>query len=448
MEKSMKIRKKLTAVVLMLVMVFSLSPVAQVSAASNENAEGSPTENVITPSIRVYAPYKSYYNVDNVPYALCKFSLDADKMLKDDFGIGLKSDGTPDVEEDGKGYVSVLRVLACYIREVISKRNKDTWFTAEEQDGSDEYLKKLKEKANSVMKNYIRIAKSDRGGYDLEGLSDDGVHWDEGLASKGKSPYRSHWMHYEDFVEGEKIISETPVKSDEYIEILLLPFGTDTGILVPSTFDPMDLNPEVNEEVKYLIKKQTFDKDEQPVQTPISGAKFRVYKPDGTMDDTILTTDADGYLTYIPKEEGYHYLVGCEEYDDGQGNVYSKTDVALITVPTFGKTPKAQSVKLTVTGKKKAKKKNIKVSFKMNNTYYANKFTTYDVYLSKKKTSGYKKVASTNGTKLSVTIKNKKKGTYFVKIQATLHFPFTFSGEPYIKQFKSGFTSPKKVVIK
>lgn len=444
----MKTGKKLTAVVLMLVMMFSLLPVAQVNATTTEETQGPLAENEIAVSIMIDAPYKAYFNTYGAPYSYCFDVINTDEALRDDFGIGLSNDGTPDVEEDGKGYVSALRVLAYFIREDIKKRYEDTWFTPE--DKTDEaYPKKLNEKANSEMGKYIKIAESSYGGYNVAGLSDDGVNWDQGLASAGESPYTGSWMAYVNAEEGQVSHSLIPVKTNSFVEFCILPYGADTGDLIMDIKDSMDYYPIVGQELKIQVLKGTYDESWQLVWNPAPGVKFRLYNAEGVPADIILETDADGYLTYTPTTYGEFILVGCEEYDDGQGNIYSKTEAASGIFHALAKPPKAKSVKTTVTGKKKAKKKNIKVSFKLNDPLFNKNNTGFYVYLSKKKNTGYKKVVTVKKKKLNATIKNKKKGTYYIKIQSFTHYDIPYSKDEVKKiELKSGFTTPKKVVVK
>ena len=454
----MKTGKRMTAVILMLVMLVSVMPVAKINAETQTETT-KVTVDPVEMSFRISSPYHMYYETSGrdiyIYYtSVLETEADVEAALKDDFGIGLKNDGTPDVVENGKGYISILRALAYWIRRKVIRINWDKWFPAGTSIDQKEYIDEANQKANAIMKNYMKVTDSAYGKY-LEALSDDGENWNVGLVKTGTSPYTVGWMYYVGGKAPEVSMDAYPMKTGEYIDLMLTPYGSDTGAVFGDTGENYaNFYPEMNQTTRVKFVKTTYDEKGEKVYSPLSGVLVKDYaiNADGDMEASGMTmiTDAEGYIDFKSDIVGLHILCTFEEYDDGKGNVYSKTDVGLVEVVVIRKTPKAEQVKAKVKGKKKAKKKNIVVSFKMTNTDYTRKNTIYNIYLSKKKKSGYKKVASTNGTKLTATIKNKKKGTYYIKIQSVFRRDYTYDaeGNPLYKEYKSDFTSPKKVVVK
>ena len=451
----MKVGKRITAVILMLVMLVSVMPVARAGAETQTSAT---TEPLIV-RFRIYSPYHTYYDTvegDTYSYYSIKFETEADveAVLKDDFGIGLKNDGTPDVVEDGKGYMSVLRALAYRIRLNVIRDNWDKWFPESTSIGQKEHIDEANQKANAIMKNYIKVTDSAYGKY-LEALSEDGKNWNVGLVKTGTSPYTAGWMYYVNVNAAMVSMDAYPVKGNDRIDLSLGAYGSDTCIAAWDYNDNyVNYIPEEKKTTRLRVLRETYDEKGEKVYSPLPGAVVKDFAQNKeglyVWTGETLTSDAEGYIDFKADESGIHYLAAIEEYDDGKGNVYTKTDVGLVEVVVIRKTPKAEQVKAKVKGKKKAKKKNIVVSFAVSEVAYAKKNTDYNIYLSKKKKSGYKKVATTDGTKLKATIKNKKKGTYYVKVQAVMNLAYDKDAEGNLlyKQFKSDFTSPKKVVIK
>lgn len=452
----MKTIKKLTATLLMLALVFSLLPVVQVEAETTQETPMEATVDSFVASFRAIAPYQVYACDENKKYYRVKYTFDKpERAFGDDLGIGLKSDGTPDVVEDGKGYMSVLRMVAILIRNHVINTHLDEWFPDGIPTDSKEYSDQVLAKSNGVMKNYMKIKDTPEGKY-LEALSADGVNWNTGLAKTGTVPFSSHWVVYINGSRTDKPINTVPVKDGDDIDLALAPENMDNGI--DFDFDELPLNyiPVEGSVQKIKLIRIETDESGNTVNTALPGQTVSLYRLDSSQDvilvDT-MTTDANGYIEFSPKNEGKHYLVCCEEYDDGKGNVYSLSGPEVFDPYVYEKPVKAKSVTVKATGKKKAKK-NIKVSFKPGkSSSYNNDELQYNVYLSKKKDKGYKKVASVKGkAKMNVTVKNKKKGTYYIKIQAVHHTTYLKNNkgvptkvEAHIKGY---FTTPQKVVVK
>ena len=434
------------AIVLALVMMAAILPAKVAEAETSTDV----TIVEVEPYISIESPYHLYFKRP-IPFQAAHLKgYTSDVIYSDDYGIGLKKDGTPDIIEDGKGYPSVLRIVAAYIRSKIAEQNWDTWFPGVEPRDK-EYILQAREKATLLMKDYIKLEDTPSG-KKVVAISDDGTNWNTGLAKTGKSPYDAKWALLIDNKTTDVALDKCPVKTNTNIELSLNPVGSDTGLLDCDMMEnPSNYLVVTGQEAKAMLFKSVVGADSKTTTLPLADQAVTIYVNNGETQSEVetLKTDANGSISFKKDEPGLYTFATREEYDDGKGNVYSKTNLLSGSIYVFAKPTKAQSIKAKVTGKKKAKK-TIKVSFKMSDTRYTDEYTTFNIYLSKKKNSGYKKVTSANGTKLKAVIKGKKKGTYYIKIQTLYNMPYDTdeNGKYLFKILKGDFTSPKKVVVK
>ena len=412
----MKTRKTFVSLMLVIAMVFSANIVPTIS-----NAEE--TEQYRYAALIVSTPYKMYYMSPEDEYQKTAYSMLSSEDLKDDFGLDLPTDGS-------YGY-TVLRALAQVIRnQIMLKDNIDD-----------------KTEANKKMKNYIKIHKDPSYGYYLDSLSPDGVNWDTGITKDGKDPtgiVNGAWMIYIDGKASDVGLDDTlPASNDYYpfIKIVWHPYDPGCGYAHFIQEKYGDWIALENKDAATTLKKDVYDESGNKTTVPVSGAAISVFdNQTGKFEDTKLTTDENGKVT-LKRKAGYYTLVATED-TTVNGVTFSKIPMTTAAFYFVEKPVKAKSVKAKAAGKGK-----VKVTWK-NGKKNADSLTKYYVYVSKKKSSGYKKVASGTGKKTKATVKKLKKGTYFVKILTKDMYNYDIQGGKKYKSFSGGYTKPVKVKVK
>ncbi len=361
----------------------------------------------------VAAPYEEYFG--GVSY------LDLDENdLKDDFGIGLPTDGSD--AEDGKHFTAI-RALAKTIRRHIMIENEDL----------------TEDQANALMPNYILY----EGGF-VNGLSNDGIHWNTGFyqdpsveASTKYPTGDGYWSFcvdkfYSNTLVGSTYLSEATV--DNEFELKFISYTGDYGEILQDDYGYVKKGKSLTGTVN---AKKFSDELDKPQYVPVSDATVAVYN-DNDNDDKLITTvktDENGKYTIPNLKEGIYKLVASKEVQSESGQVYS----SLTYTNEFGYVIKKPATPKKV--KAKGGKKKITVSWKSSD-----EGEQYQVYISKKKNGKYKKACDVryeNKAKIK-----KSKGTYYVKVRDS-HWYNVAGGEGGIyKGFYSSFSKPIKVKVK
>ena len=416
----MKTRKSLISLVLVFAMAFSLNIAPTVA-----NAEGDSDSYSV--SIEVRAPYQTYYQSEEDQYSAGFNIVELRKEdLEDSFGIGLPTNGEC-------GY-TLVRALAKHIR---------TWLMDQKNIEFDDEGKAY---ANELMPNYIKVSYTDAYGYFLDNLSADGENWNTGTTREG-TVAGGYWSvivngEYSNIGVSEEIPANSPETTVELVWIPLTTNGCGYGHFEMK--DKLDDYLISGDKVTYTLNNKRYNDDYAVIDVPVAGVPVQVFSQNkGDFLDQPLTTDENGNITFVAGDPGEYHLVAIDEVTV-DGVTISRINRAELHIIVAKKAEKVKKLKAKVTGKKKAKKKNIKVSW----TYPDLGWDTakYHVYLSKKKSSGYKEVSSKNLKKTSFTIKNKKKGTYYIKVRAERIYEIDNHGN-YKSSF-SAFTTPVKVKVK
>ncbi len=424
----MKSRKSFISLVLVFAMIFSLN-IAPVVANAEEVEEGRGC------SITIQTPYQMYFPLKPNEPASTLYAYMTSEDLKDDFGLGLKEE---------QGY-SVLRATAKAIRNYLIEQGKAGTST-------DVYDKENQAAANAMLKDYIDGSWGEYG-FSMRKFSPDGQNWNPGITkdgSDGAGIVNGSWMCYVDgemanLNIGEFQIPDSQVGSD--VKLVWVPYDPECGYATLTPSIPNDWVMGVGDTFTYTATKQVYDENWNLSTVPVSGASVQVYyeKQDKYLD-TEITTDENGKFSFTTKNAGNYYFV-CREEATKDGVTFSKTNAAVGYLAVIAKPAAAKNVKAKVSGKKKAKKKTVTLTWK-NSNKYAGASTLYTVYRSKKKNSGYKKVATGTGEKTKVTIKKVKKGTYYFKILTTEMWEYDIDDPTSVKYIKGSYTKPLKVKVK
>ena len=365
----------------------------------------------------VAAPYEEYFG--GVSY------LDLDENdLKDDFGIGLPTDGSD--AEDGKHFTAI-RALAKTIRRHIMIENEDLTV----------------EQANALMPNYI----SYEGGM-INGLSDDGIHWNTGFyqdpsveASTEYPTGDGYWSFFVDKAYSDDGIGSTylsEANADNEFELKFISYTGDYGEILQDDYGFVKKGKSLTGTVNAKkFSDENYQPLDKPQYVPVPDATVAVYDANDYDDKLITTvkTDENGKYSIPNLKEGIYKLVASKEVQSESGQVYS----SLTYTNEFGTVVKKPATPKKV--KAKGGKKKITVSWK-----YSDAGEQYQVYISKKKNGKYKKACEVrfeNKAKIK-----KSKGTYYVKVRDS-HWYNVDGGEDGIyKGFYSSFSKPIKVKVK
>ena len=423
---SSKMRKPLS-LVLVFVMALSIVGVAPKTAKAAIN-EGK----YFDVDVEVEAPYEQYYSDFSTGVNLDDPSISDEEAgitrndLKDDFGLGLSTDGS-------EGF-TILRALAKVIRNTILYRKGIT-----PSEATDDQLKA----ANEEIPKYINIS----GGF-LYGLSNDGTNFNTGTIKNSTSAdLNGSWVvlvrKY-----GEKKFTRTSgietQKLDNFDEVEIkwvhyadTNYSTSYGYFDADSYyvqEGKTLSLTVNQDIV------SFDEAFNDVKSTstVADANIEIVGTNKT-----LTTDANGKVS-IPKDlkEGNYTLVATKDVVEGD-STYSTITRAEASLRVISAPSKTTGVKAKVSGK--SKKKTIKVSWSgpKNDIYIS-----YQVYVSKKKNSGYKKVTKTNVYGKTNYSFKKTKGTYYVKVRKVKTIDTGSEGSDGEMKINGAFSSPVKVKVK
>lgn len=398
-----KMKKSLALALVFVLMLTGITVSPKLSEAEEEASASC--------QIVVAAPYQEYLS--------SYVSLTKNDLTRD-YGIGLPTDGSD-------GY-SALRLLAKAI--VMSEWDG-------EEDPSEEQFNDLYDSMAPNMSKYLGVTVD---GF-VYGISPDGKTMNAGTTRNGAVDTTGYWNvfvngHYSDIGSNSLDISKPYSFSGESADIEYIEFlwsssvygadGTygDYGDFESSscmTFDGKKVYDEYGNKVKgpRLVKdtfqwNDTYQGSEYAAETPVAGGTVILRSDAG--EPAEFTTDEDGFLT-LPKglSQNIYFMFGTQDEADDNGNIVSRMTRAYSILSVIGLPGKAKNVKAKVSGKKSAKKKTIKVTWK-NPKKYEDWCDSYQVYVSTKKKSGYKLVGNLiYGTKCSF---KKKKGSYYVKVRA------------------------------
>ena len=244
--------------------------------------------------------------------------------------------------------------------------------------------------------------------------------------------------------EGDKLITQYELKDNDSISIcgLFSEFSADYSSTLAgfsSSFDQDQYAASTGKAINVTLNQNNFG-----VRSACEGATILAAK----LSDTVLTatkdnasvtasTDKEGKASLTFKEAGTYVLSAYKTASDkihstisrpyavvtvsaadvakdpnpDKKNTISSTLPAVtpVQVSTAVMPAKVKSLKAKVPKNKKTKK-SVKFTWKK-----AKNATAYQIYISKKKKSGYKKQATTTSLKKTLKL---KKGTYYVKVRA------------------------------
>ncbi|MBO6108253.1 MAG: carboxypeptidase regulatory-like domain-containing protein [Eubacterium sp.] len=372
--------------------------------------------------VHINTPYLEYFD------GCTNVELDASD-LKDDFGIGLPTDGS-DAPVAGSENFTAIRAIAKQIRNCIMGTEKIT--------DPAEANKKMKDHidySNGFI-NSIRPVEKDRpwnaGAFSdvtVTGSAVDG-YW--GLfvdnmysADKGVAEVSLGSMNY-----GTRIdltwISFTAKDGNPYAE------SASVGLIDDKEYHGYaQAGKKTNLRVmELLFDPVTFSYSSQ--YTPVSGAAVDVF--DDT-DELIYSTETDAAGKFsLDKtfESGSYTIRAWKEAKNAAGETYSRmtfSEISLVLVKKPG-TPK--NVKVKKNGKK------VIVTWKA----LKDASDYYEVYSAGKKNGKYKLAASVIGTKAK--IKKAKAGKY-IKVRHYYAYEYGPEGTDHIRFFYGKFSSPVKV---
>lgn len=301
---------------------------------------------------------------------------------KNDFGIGLSTDET--------AAYSPLRAFAKYLTEKGVKKED--------------------------MSKYIIAAPSEWGGLYVTGLSTkgDGI----GAASSEKLD-NVYWMYNVNNESGAVSMSEYALKNGDSVVIygIWSPYPASEEILY-SAFDKAQYSGKENQvELTLTGYGTSYDDPDNPkaFQKPIEGASVTAYQKNksSVLLSTLTNKEGKAVIQFPASDKKTTYiLTAAKKAKDGKHHLISRP-YTVVTVPASApsvkKPDKVTGVKAKV---KKAKGKTKTIVLTWNK---AKKADGYQIYISKKKKSGYKKKAEVKKTTARIHC---KKGTWYVKIRA------------------------------
>lgn len=285
------------------------------------------------------------------------------------------------------------------------------------------YAKYLSEKGvtNEDMGKYIIASPSDWGGLYVTGISATG----DGIgdaSTEGKSDV--HWMYNVNNIAGAVSMSEYNLKDSDSVVIygLWSPWPATEETLY-TAFDSETYNTTTNSVTVTLTGYGTSYDDNgaaisftNPVENATvlavsENAETITGKTDANGKAVLSFPESDKEVSYVltaykTSSDGSHYTIS-RPY--ALVTVAAKDNSSITTTPSVKKPAKVKQVSAKVKKSNKAKK-SVVISWKK-----VSGANGYQIYVSTKKKSGYKKVADVKKT--SATIK-KKKGIYYVKVRA------------------------------
>ena len=440
----MKTVKKISSIMLALALVMTTFVYTPAKAAEEKV--------VATAAVIIEAPFEAYYGGGDLVFI-------EESDLKDDFGIGLPTDG-----KDG---ATAVRAVAKAVRNYImySKNITDT------------------KKANEEMKKYISYS----NGF-ISAFSNDGKNWNTGTydgsqssalataaAASGSAASGSavsgsaaqpatgsavtpavsgkidgFWMFFVDNMISEKLASETVLSSDYVMEIKFSWFTTigdfgqpgyemaGVGVIDDRMADGDKYHgyAQAGTKTTFAVKKVAVDPQtfkEASTYEAVPGATVSVYD-ENDEEITSAVADADGKFTLPKLATGQYTIKAWDPVKDATGKTYSKmscTEYKILMVKKPG-----------VPKKVKAKKKGKKVTVSWKKVKDASDY--YEVYAAKKKNGKYKLVKDVNG-KAKVTFKLAKslKGMKFVKVRH--YYVYETETGSNVRVFYGNFTKPAKI---
>ena len=378
-------------------------------------------------NISIGAPYENYYSSKEVNEVTV-----VPEDLTDDFGIGLPVDGSDATTgDDGEvKRITAVRAIAKYIRNYIMSTVNAT-----------------KEEANKLMPKYFDFNAST--GW-INGFSNDGEHWNtgafedtsiEGTSADGYWMFIANGMYSTTGIGGYTL--------GEYYHSVDIELKWVNKIGTGYSYTPYAFLSDdtkgfdlASKGVKGTLYQREYEfgasgEISDYKDTPVSGAAVVAYDSTG-MEYTHAITDSKGKYQIKNFKPGKYTLVAQKDTKDDAGRTYSAIAKAGFDVDLVA-TPKAPtSVKVS------AKKKNINVSWKYNNTD-VDAVDAYAVYISKKKNSGYKKASEVVGKKVKI---KKAKGTYYVKVRHLYKHKLGKNEDYKIKRVYGSYSKPIKVKVK
>lgn len=300
--------------------------------------------------------------------------------------------------------------------------------------------------SNADMKNYIIASPSEWGGLYVTGLSSTG----DGIGSAStRNASDVYWMYAVNHESGSVSMSEYPLKDNDSIVIygLWSPWPAAEEILY-SAFD-RDAYKAENNSVNVTLTGLGTNYDENgtaiPYTKPIADAVM-IASPVTDTDSAGQTAavrantneKGEASLSFPESDRDQSYtLTACKYAADGIHSVISRP-YAVITVPankddsTTAINPDKKPAKVTAlkakVQKSKKAKKTISLTWKK-----VSGADGYQVWVSAKKKSGYKKAADVKKAAAKI---RKKKGTYYIKVRAYIKVNGKKNNGPYSKVCK------------
>ena len=384
---------------------------------NDKTGEGDEEENIISATFA--APFQPYYeDYDDVSIE------SAD--LKDDFGIGLPTDGSDALSSDEK--VTAIRVIAKVIRNYIMG-------TRSIGD---------KKEANGEMKKYIRY----KSGV-ITGLSLDGTLWNTGVFSDPKAEGTEADGYWQLFVDNQRIstsLEKTSVgKSGEESRLWLVwiptqgvkgePGYREAGLgLITDEYGGYEI---AGQDLSFRVLKAPYDekvKGKYDHFRTVTGAAVDILGGAGQKLETIDQVSEIGEFTLKKSyKPGLYTLRAYEPVTTADGKTTSDLIYATLSINLIKKIKVPKNVTATVDGTGKAT-----VTWKGKKS--ANDY--YVVEGAKKEDGKYKTIGSNiTGNKFNFTYKPK---TAYVRIK---HFQY-YSGGEVGRWFESNYTAPIQVTKK
>lgn len=286
------------------------------------------------------------------------------------------------------------------------------------------YLSTVKKVSNDDMTKYITAPVSMYGGLYLSSISLDG----KTVIAPGTDASVS-WMYDVNNVQGNVAISTYALKDKDTVTI----YGLYTR------FDQTAYTAKAGQALSVTLNQSSYLGTAACENATILAAKSSDSVLAATNDNAAVkaTTGKDGKASLTFSEAGTYVLSAYKLAEDGVHNAISRPyavvtvsaadaakdtnsdkkntisstlpAVTPVQVSTAVMPAKVKSLKAKVPKNKKTKK-SVKFTWKK-----AKNATAYQIYISKKKKSGYKKQATTTSLKKTLKL---KKGTYYVKVRA------------------------------
>lgn len=378
----MKITRKLLSFLLVFALTFSLTNVFMAKAADN-----------VTVTLRIEQDDSTLLSPVTITLT------EEDK--NNDFGIGLST-----------GEDAALSPLRAYAK----------------------YLSTEKKVAKEDMSKYIIASPSSYGGLYVSGISLSGDR--KGSATNDETKSDVYWMYYVNNISGDVSMSEYNLKDSDSVVIcgMWSPYPAEEDILYAEfkTSETINQDKSVIIDLELVGHGVKYDENYNATSytVPVSGATIIAANAATTVETGVTeknaeytsVTDANGKATLTVKNENdAEYVISAfKKSKDNKHYVISRPylSVAVVTkdqnsgtnnTPSVKKPAKVKSVK-AIAKKTGKNKKNIKLSWKK-----VSGANGYQIYISTKKASGFKKVADSAKTTYNL---KKKKGTYYVKICA------------------------------